>query len=186
MITAGEFRKGVTFEMEGNIYVVVDFQHVKPGKGSAFVRTTLKNIVTGQTLEKTFNPTEKFEAAHIDKKDMQYLYNQDGIYYFMDMETYEQLPLNKDSVGDALNYLTENMMAYIQSYKGKPFSVEAPMFVDLKITQCEPAVAGDTAKNAMKSATVETGYKLMVPLFVGEGETIRIDTRTGTYLERVK
>ncbi len=186
MISAGEFRKGTTFEKDGNVYVVVDFQHVKPGKGSAFVRTKLKNVITGQVVEETFNPTDRFPAAVIEYKDMQYLYNDGELYYFMDNETYDQIPLNKAQVEEALNFMIENMVAKIKFYKGKAFSVEPPMFVELKIVECEPAVQGDTSKAGNKPATVETGYVVQVPLFVSNGETIRIDTRTGEYMERVK
>ena len=186
MITAGDFRKGVTFEMDGNIYLVVDFLHVKPGKGSPFVRAKIKNIVTGQVLERTFNPSDKFQVAVIERKEMQYLYNEGGIYYFMDMETYDQIPLNKSQVEDALNFITENMMANIQFYKGAAFSVEPPNFVELTITNCEPGIQGDTSKAGYKPATLETGYTLNVPLFVNQGDKIRVDTRTGTYMERIK
>ena len=185
MITAGDLRKGVTFELDGKIYVVVEFLHVKPGKGAAFVRTKLKNIVTGQVIEKTFNPVEKFEKAHIERKEMMYLYNDSGIYYFMDNETYEQVPLNKDQVEDALNFITENMNCTIQFYKGVAFSVEPPMFVELNIVECEPGIQGDTSKASYKPATLETGYVIQVPLFVNNGDRIRIDTRTGTYMTRV-
>ena len=184
MITAGDLRKGVTFEMDGKIYIVVDFLHVKPGKGAAFVRTKLKNIVTGQVIEKTFNPVEKFEKAHIERKEMAYLYNDGGLYYFMDNETYEQIPLNHDQVEDALLYITENMNCTIQFYKGEAFSVEPPNFVELTITECEPGLQGDTSKAGTKPATVETGLTLQVPLFVNNGDKIRIDTRTGTYMSR--
>ena len=186
MITAGDFRKGVTFEMDGNIYLVVDFLHVKPGKGSPFVRAKIKNIVTGQVLERTFNPSDKFQVAVIERKEMQYLYNEGDIYYFMDMETYDQIPLNKSQVEDALNFITENMMANIQFYKGAAFSVEPPNFVELTITDCEPGIQGDTSKAGYKPATLETGYTLNVPLFVNQGDRIRVDTRTGTYMERLK
>lgn len=186
MITAGDFRKGVTFEMDGNIYVVVDFLHVKPGKGSPFVRAKIKNIVTGQVREETFNPSDKFPIAVIERKEMQYLYNDGEIYYFMDMQSYEQIPLDKDKVEDALNFITENMMATIQFYKGVAFSVEPPLFVELTITDCEPGIQGDTAKSSYKPATLETGYVINVPLFVNQGEKIRVDTRTGTYMERIK
>ena len=186
MITAGDFRKGVTFEMDGNIYLVVDFLHVKPGKGSPFVRAKIKNIVTGQVLERTFNPSDKFQVAVIERKEMQYLYNEGGIYYFMDMETYDQIPLNKSQVEDALNFITENMMANIQFYKGAAFSVEPPNFVELTITNCEPGIQGDTSKAGYKPATLETGYTLNVPLFDNQGDRIRVDTRTGTYMERIK
>ncbi len=184
-ILAGDFRKGITFQMDNNIMVIVDFQHVKPGKGAAFVRTKIKNVVTGSVLEKTFNPTEKFELAHIDKRTMEYLYNDGELYYFMDSETYEQIPLNKSQVEDALNFVKENMPVEMKFFNGAPFSVEPPNFVELLITVCEPAVAGNTATNATKPATVETGYELQVPMFVNEGDTIRIDTRTGEYMSRV-
>lgn len=184
-ILAGDFRKGITFQMDNNIMVIVDFQHVKPGKGAAFVRTKIKNVVTGSVLEKTFNPTEKFELAHIDKRTMEYLYNDGELYYFMDSETYEQIPLNKSQVEDALNFVKENMPVEMKFFNGAPFSVEPPNFVELLITICEPAVAGNTATNATKPATVETGYELQVPMFVNEGDTIRIDTRTGEYMSRV-
>lgn len=186
MITAGDFRKGVTFEFEGNIYTVVDFLHVKPGKGSPFVRTKMKNIITGQVQERTFNPTDKFKIAVIEKKDMQYLYNEGGLYYFMDMETYDQIPLNKSQVEDALNFITENMLATIQFYEGNAFSVVPPNFVELTIVECEPGLQGDTSKAGYKPAKLETGYEVMVPLFVNQGEKIRVDTRDGSYLERVK
>ena len=186
MIPAGEFRKGVTFELEGKVYVVVDFLHVKPGKGSAFVRTKIKNVVTGQVIERTFNPTERFEKARIERKDMMYLYEDGGLYYFMDNTTYEQIPLNKDQVEDALNYITENMSCTIQFYKGEAFSVEPPLFVELNIVECEPGIQGDTSKAGYKPAKLETGLNIQVPLFVNNGERIRVDTRTGTYMERVK
>lgn len=184
-MTAGDFRKGVTFEWEGNVYTIVDFQHVKPGKGAAFVRTKMKNVITGQVLERTFNPTEKVENAVIERKDMQYLYNEGNLYYFMDMETYEQIPLNKDQVEDAMKFMTENMMAAIQFYKGKAFSVVPPTFVELNIVECDPGLQGDTSRAGNKPATLETGYVIQVPLFVNNGERIRVDTRTGTYMERV-
>ena len=186
MITAGDFRKGVTFEMEGNVYVVVEFLHVKPGKGSPFVRTKLKNVITGQVIERTFNPTDKFQVAVIERKEMQYLYNEGDLYYFMDMETYDQIPLNKSQVEGAMNFMTENMMATIQFYKGVAFSVEPPTFVELTIVDCEPGVQGDTTKSSYKPATLETGYVIGVPLFVNNGEKIRVDTRDGSYMERVK
>ncbi|MBS7304112.1 MAG: elongation factor P [Clostridiales bacterium] len=186
MILAGDLRKGITFVYENNIYIVVDFLHVKPGKGSAFVRTKIKNVVTGAVLEKTFNPTEKFEKAVIETKQMEYLYSDGELYYFMDPETYEQLPLNKGQVEDALMFMKENMQATIKFYKGEAFSVEAPNFVELQITVCEPGVAGNTATNATKPATLETGYELQVPMFINEGDVIRVDTRTGEYMERAK
>ena len=178
-IMAGDLRKGVTFLYENNIMTVVDFQHVKPGKGAAFVRTKMKNVVTGSVLEKTFNPTEKFDLAHIETKTMEYLYNDGEFYYFMDVDTYEQIPLNHSQVEDALNFVKENMNVTMKFFQGAPFSVEPPNFVELKITVCEPAVVGNTATNATKPATLETGYSLQVPMFVNEGDTIRIDTRTG-------
>lgn len=185
-IMAGDLRKGVTFLYDGNkIMTVVDFLHVKPGKGAAFVRMKMKNVVTGAVLEQTFNPTEKFELAHIETKTMEYLYNDGEFYYFMDAETYEQIPLNKGQVEDALSFVKENMPVTIKFFQGSPFSVEPPNFVELLITVCEPAVAGNTATNATKPATVETGYELQVPMFVNEGDTIRIDTRTGEYMSRV-
>ncbi len=186
MILAGDFRKGVTFVYNNGIYTIVDFQHVKPGKGAAFVRTKIKNVVTGAVREETFNPSEKFELAHIESKEMEYLYSDGEIFYFMDPDTYEQVPLSKAQVEDALMFMKENMVATIKFYKGEAFSVEPPNFVVLQIVKCDPAVTGNTATNATKQATVETGYTLLVPMFVGEGEYIRIDTRTGEYMERAK
>ena len=186
MILAGDFRKGVTFVYNNGVYVIVDFQHVNQGKGAAFVRTKIKNVMTGAVREETFNPSEKFELAHIEQKDMENLYADGDIYYFMDSETYEQVPLNKDKVEDALQFLKENMVATIKFFKGEAFSVEPPNFVVLEVVKCEPAVAGNTATNATKPAEVETGYQIMVPMFVNEGDKIRIDTRTGDYMERVK
>lgn len=185
MISAGEFRNGVTFEMDGGVWQVVHFQHVKPGKGSAFVRTKIKNVVTGAVIEKTFSPEEKFPKAHIETKDMEYLYTDGDLYYFMDPETFEQIPLGKDKVEDALKYLKENDSATIRFFKGEAFSVAPPNFVTLLITKCEPSVAGNTATAVTKPATVETGATVTVPDFVNEGDTIRIDTRTGEYMERV-
>ena len=185
MISAGDFRNGVTFEMDGQVMQVVEFQHVKPGKGAAFVRTKLKNVITGAVTETTFNPTDKFQDARIDRKDMQYLYNDGELYYFMDTETYEQLPLNHDQVEDAINFIVENMNVNIRFYKGNAFSVEAPNFVELTVTETEPGFKGDTATGTTKPATLETGYKINVPLFVNEGDRIRVDTRTGEYMERV-
>ena len=183
MISAGEFRKGVTIEYEGNIYTIVEFQHVKPGKGAAFVRTKLKNIVTGAVLEKTFNPTEKVENAHIETKKMTYSYNDEGLYYFMD-EEYNLIPLNHDQVEDALLYIKENDPVLVKFYKGEAFSVECENFVELLVVESEPGVAGNTATNATKPATLETGCEIRVPLFISEGEVIRIDTRTGEDMER--
>jgi len=185
MISAGDFKNGVTFELDSQVYRVVDFQHVKPGKGAAFVRTKLKNVITGAALEKTFNPTEKVEEAQIDRKDMQYLYNDGEIYYFMDNETYEQLPLNKEELGDTLKYLLDNMIVKILSYKGKVFGVEPPMFVELEVTYTEPGFKGNTSTGTLKPATLETGYIVNVPLFVEIGDKVRIDTRSGEYMERV-
>lgn len=186
MITAGDFRKGVTFVYSNGIYLIVDFQHVKPGKGAAFVRAKIKNIVTGAVREETFNPSEKFEVARIENKEMEYLYSDGEIYYFMDHESYEQVPLNKSQVEEALMFVKENMNVTIKFYKGEAFSVEPPNFVSLLVTVSEPGVAGNTATNATKPATVETGYELMVPMFINEGDVIRIDTRTGEYMERAK
>ena len=185
MISAGEFRNGTTFEMDSQVFKIVEFQHVKPGKGAAFVRTKLKNVMTGAVLERTFNPTEKVQEAQIERKDMQYLYSDGEMYYFMDNETYEQLPLGKDDIGDTLNYLTDNMMVKVVSYKGKVFGVEPPIFVELEVTYTEPGFKGDTSTGATKPATLQTGYVVNVPLFVNIGDKVRIDTRTGEYMERV-
>jgi elongation factor P len=185
MISAGDFRKGTTFEMDGKVYVVVDFQHVKPGKGSAFVRTKLKNVITGQVIETTFSPTDKFPVAVIERKEMQYSYNDGELYYFMDMETYEQLPLNRDLVDEALNFIKEETVVTIQFYKGQPFAVVPPNFVELEVTFTEPGIQGDTAKAGNKPATLETGYTIMVPLFISQGDIIRVDTRDGSYMERI-
>ena len=186
MISAGEFRKGVTFEMNGEPHVVVDFQHVKPGKGAAFVRTKYKNILTGATREEAFNPNDKFPKAYIETKQMQYLYNDGELYYFMDQETYDQIPLTYDLVEDAIKYIRENDTATVKFYKDNAFTVEAPNFVDLEVTETEPGVKGDTATNVTKAATVETGAVIQVPIFINEGEKIQIDTRTGDYLGRSK
>ena len=183
--SAGDFRNGTTFEMDGNVYKVVEFQHVKPGKGSAFVRTKIKNVITGSVIEKTFNPSEKFPAAQIEKKEMQYLYEDGGLYYFMDNETYEQIPLNKDQLGDSLKFLKENMNVKVLSYKGKVFSIEPPIFVELEVTYTEPGFAGNTATTSGKPATLENGYQLNVPMFVNIGDVVRVDTRTGEYMERI-
>ena len=185
MISAGDFRNGTTFEMDGKVYKIVEFQHVKPGKGAAFVRTKLKDVMSGNVLERTFNPTEKVQEAQIDRKDMQYLYNDGDMYYFMDNETYEQLPLTKDELGDTLNYLTDNMQVKVISFKGKVFGIEPPLFVELEITYTEPGFKGDTSTGASKPATTQTGYVVNAPLFVEIGDKIRIDTRTGEYMERV-
>ena len=185
MVTAGDFKNGLTIEFENNIYQIIEFQHVKPGKGAAFVRTKIKNINTGGVVEKTFRPTEKFENAQIDTKDMQYLYQDGDLYNFMDMETYDQIALSADQVGDSLKFVKENENVKMKSHKGDIFAVEPPMFVELEITECEPGVKGDTATGATKPCTVETGATLMVPLFVNQGDVIKIDTRTGEYLSRV-
>ncbi len=186
MISAGDFRKGITFETEGNIYVIVDFQHVKPGKGAAFVRTRMKNVISGAVLERTWNPVDKVEKAHIETKKMQYLYSDGELYYFMDNDTYEQLPLDKSQVEDALIYIKESDVVTIKFYKGQAFSVEPDNFVELLVVECEPGVKGDTATNVTKQATLETGAKVQVPLFINQGEKIRVDTRSGEYMERVK
>lgn len=185
MIVAGDFKNGVTFEMDGQVWQVVEFQHVKPGKGAAFVRTKIKNVISGGVIERSFSPTEKFERAQIDRRDMEYLYNDGDLAYFMDVETYEQLPINLSQVQDALTFVKENMVCKILSYKGNVFGIEPPMFVELEVTHTEPGFKGDTATGATKPATVETGAQVKVPLFVNTGDKIRIDTRTGEYLERV-
>ncbi len=185
MVSAGDFRNGITIEFEGNVYQIIEFQHVKPGKGAAFVRTKLKNIINGGVVEKTFRPTEKCPQARIDRKDMQYLYSDGDLYNFMDTETYDQIALNADAVGDALKFVKENEMVKMCSYNGNVFAIEPPLFVELQITDTEPGFKGDTATGATKPAIVETGAKVMVPLFVDNGEVIKIDTRTGEYLSRV-
>ena len=186
MISAGDFRNGMTFEMDGQVYQVVEFQHVKPGKGAAFVRTKYKNVKTGAVVERSFNPTEKFEQAQLDRADMSYLYADGNLYYFMDTETFEQIPVSKELLGDNLNYIKEGMVCRIVSYKGTIFGIEPPTFVELLVTECEPGVRGDTATNATKTAKVESDYEVRVPLFINEGDIIRIDTRTGDYMDRVK
>ncbi|MCC8140112.1 MAG: elongation factor P [Lachnospiraceae bacterium] len=185
MIFAGDFKNGVTLEIEGNVYQILEFQHVKPGKGAAFVRAKLKNIINGGVVEKTFRPTEKFPLAHIDRVDMQYLYSDGDLYHFMNVENYDQIALNSDDIGDALKFVKENEMVKICSYKGNVFAVEPPLFVELEVTETEPGFKGDTATGASKPATVETGATVMVPLFVERGTVIKIDTRTGEYLSRV-
>ncbi len=185
MISAGEFRNGVTFEMEGAVMQIIEFQHVKPGKGAAFVRTKLRNVITGAVVDQTFNPTAKFPTAVVERKDMQYSYNDGELYYFMDLETYDQVPLNADVLPDSFKFVKEEMMCRLVSYKGKVFAVEPPTFVELLVTKSEPGVRGNTATNATKPATVETGAEVKVPMFINEGDIIRIDTRTGEYLERV-
>lgn len=185
MISAGDFRNGITIELEGNIYQIIEFQHVKPGKGAAFVRTKLKNIKSGGVVEKTFRPTEKCPQARIDRKDMQYLYSDGDLYYFMDVENYEQIALDKTTIGDTLKFVKENEMCKTCSHNGNVFAVEPPLFVELQITETEPGFKGDTATGATKPATVETGATVMVPLFVEQDDVIKIDTRTGEYLSRV-
>ncbi|MBR5060026.1 MAG: elongation factor P [Clostridia bacterium] len=184
MLTAGDFRNGVTFEMDNGVWQVVEFQHVKPGKGAAFVRTKMKNVITGATVERSFNPTDKFENARVDRRDMQYLYSDDDLYYFMDTETYDQLPINRETVGDALKFVKENDICKILSFKGNVFGIEPPIFVELEVTETEPGFKGDTATGAVKPATVETGAMVKVPLFINVGDRIRIDTRTEEYMER--
>ena len=186
MVTAGDFRNGVTFEMDGQVMQVVEFQHVKPGKGAAFVRTKMRNVITGAVTETSFNPTAKFEEAFIERKEMQYSYNDGDLYYFMDQETYDTIPLARDLLGDAFRFVKEEMMVKVLSYKGNVFGVECPTFVDLEITDTEPGFAGNTATNVTKPATVETGAEVKVPLFINEGDKIQIDTRTGEYLGRSK
>ena len=184
MISAGDFRNGITLEIEGAVYQIVEFQHVKPGKGAAFVRTKIKNVMTGSVVERTFRPTEKFPSARIDRVDMQYLYADGDLYNFMDVNTYEQIALSTDVVGDALKFVKENETVKVCSYNGKVFSVEAPLFVELEITDTEPGFKGDTATGATKPATLETGAQINVPLFVNQGDRVKIDTRTGEYLSR--
>ena len=185
MVSAGDFRNGVTLEMDGNIYQIIEFQHVKPGKGAAFVRTKLKNIINGGVVEKTFRPTEKFPTARIDRVEMQYLYNDGDLFYFMNTETYDQIALNNETIGDALKFVKENEMVKVCSHNGNVFAVEAPLFVELEVTDTEPGFKGDTATGATKPATGETGAVVYVPLFVETGDKLKIDTRTGEYLSRV-
>ena len=185
MISAGDFRNGVTVEIDGNVCQIVEFQHVKPGKGAAFVRTKYKNIITGAVLEKSFRPTEKFPTARIERVDMQYLYNDGGLYYFMIVETFDQIGLTEEQVGDSLKFVKENEMVKICSHNGNVFAIEPPLFVELLVTETEPGFAGNTAQGATKPATVETGAEVYVPLFVDTGDVIKIDTRTGEYLSRV-
>ncbi len=182
---AGDLRNGTTFELDSNVFRVVEFQHVKPGKGAAFVRVKMKNVITGAVLERTFNPSEKLQGAEIEKRDMQYLYNDGELYYFMDNNTYDQMPLNADQIGDALKYIKENMNVSMLSFKGKVFAVEPPMFVELEVTYTEPGFSGNTTTTSGKPATLENGLEISVPLFVNIGDKIRIDTRTGQYMERI-
>lgn len=184
MISAGDFKKGITVEIDGGVWSIVDFQHVKPGKGAAFVRTKIKNVMTGSVLERTFNPSEKMPKAHIENKEMQYLYSDGDFYHFMDTESYEQIALTPDQVEDTIPFVKENSNVTVRFFKGEAFSVEAPNFVELEITQTDPGFKGDTATNVTKPATTETGYVAQVPLFIETGDRIRIDTRTGDYMER--
>ena len=184
MISAGDFRNGMTFEMDGQVVQVIEFQHVKPGKGAAFVRTKYKNVITGAVVETSFNPTAKFPTAYVERKDMQYSYRDGDLYYFMDMESYEQIPISKDVIGNALDFVKEEEIVKVLSYKGNVFGIEPPFFVELEVTSTEPGVKGNTATNATKPADVETGAEIRVPLFINEGDRIRIDTRTREYMER--
>ena len=186
MISAGDFRNGVTFEMDGQVVQVIEFQHVKPGKGAAFVRTKYKNVITGAVVEKSFNPNDKYPTAFIERKDMEYSYEDGGLYYFMDTETWESIPISADILGDAFKFVKENMVCKILSYKGKVFGVEPPNFVELQVTKTDPGFKGDTATNTLKPATVETGAEVRVPLFCNTGDKVRIDTRNGAYVERIK
>jgi len=185
MIVAGDFRNGVTFDMDGNVFQVIEFQHVKPGKGAAFVRTKIRNVITGSVVERTFNPSDKFPTAFIERKDMQYLYQDGELYYFMDNETFENVPINGSKLGDSFKFVKENTNVKVLSYKGVVFGIEPPFFVELQVTKTDPGFKGDTATNATKPAVVETGAEIKVPLFIEEGDMIRIDTRTGEYMERV-
>ena len=184
MISAGEFRNGATFDIDGNVFQIIEFQHVKPGKGAAFVRTKIRNVISGAVVERTFSPTEKFPTAFIERKDMEYLYNDGDLYYFMDVETYENIPINADKLSDNFKFVKENIVCKILSYKGVVFGVEPPVFLELQVTKTDPGFKGDTATNTLKPATLETGAEIRVPLFIDEGEMIRVDTRTGEYLER--
>ena len=184
MVTAGDFKNGVTFEMEGNVFQVIEFQHVKPGKGAAFVRTKMKNVITGAVIERSFSPTDKFDSAYIERRDMQYSYSDGDLYYFMDMESFDMVPLNQEVLPESFKFVKEEMRCKLCSFKGKVFSVEPPTFVDLEITDTDPGFAGNTATNTLKPATVETGAEIKVPLFIEVGEIIKIDTRTGEYLSR--
>jgi len=184
MISAGEFRNGATFDMDGNVFQIIEFQHVKPGKGAAFVRTKIRNVISGAVVERTSSPTEKFPTAFIERKDMEYLYSDGELYYFMDLETYENIPIGADKLSDNFKFVKENVVCKILSYKGSVFGVEPPVFLELQVTKTDPGFKGDTATNTLKPATLETGAEIRVPLFIDEGEMIRVDTRTGEYLER--
>ena len=184
MISAGDFRNGVTFDIDGSVFQIIEFQHVKPGKGAAFVRTKIRNVITGAVVERTFSPSDKYPTAFVERKDMQYLYNDGDLYYFMDKESYEQIPINADKLGDNFRFVKENMDVKVLSYKGNVFGLEPPFFVELEVTKTDPGFKGDTATNATKPAVLETGAEIKVPLFIEEGDMIRIDTRTGEYMER--
>ncbi|MBQ4348246.1 MAG: elongation factor P [Clostridia bacterium] len=184
MVSAGDFRNGVTFEMDGNVLQIIEFQHVKPGKGAAFVRAKVRNVITGSVVERTFNPSEKFPTAFVERKDMEYSYSDGGLYYFMDPESYELIPINESELSDNFKFVKENMVCKILSYKGNVFGVEPPNFVELQVTKTDPGFKGDTATNTTKPATLETGAEVKVPLFIDEGEMIQIDTRTGEYMGR--
>ena len=184
MVSAGDFRNGVTFDMDGNVYQIIEFQHVKPGKGAAFVRTKIRNVITGAVTERTFNPSVKYPTAYIERKDMEYLYSDGDLYYFMDQETYENIPINKSILSDNFKFVKENTVCEILSYKGSVFGVEPPFFMELEVTKTDPGFAGNTATNTLKPATLETGAEIKVPLFINEGDMIRVDTRTGEYMER--
>jgi len=185
VVSAGDFKKGVTLMINNEIYLILDFQHVKPGKGAAFVRAKIKNVKSGAIKEDTFNPSDKFPKAHIETKEMQYLYNDGELYYFMDTETYDQIPLNFEQVKEAMKFIRENDMASMRFHEGKPFEVSPPNFVELEVTETEPGMKGDTATGATKQATVETGTVVLVPLFINIGDKLKIDTRSGEYLSRV-
>ncbi len=184
MVTAGDFRNGVTFDMDGNVFQIVEFQHVKPGKGAAFVRTKIKNVITGAVIERTFSPTDKFENAYIERRDMQYSYADGDLYYFMDSETFEMEPIDGSKLGDNFKFVKENTEVKVLSYKGVVFGVEPPFFMELQVTETEPGIKGDTATNVTKPATLETGAQIRVPIFINEGDVIRVDTRTGEYMAR--
>ena len=184
MVSAGDFRNGVTFEMEGQVYQIIEFQHVKPGKGAAFVRTKIRNVIGGAVVERTFNPTDKFPTAYIERKEMEYSYNDSGLYYFMDPETYDMVPIGADVLPDSFKFVKENMTCKILSYKGSVFGLEPPTFVTLEVTETDPGFAGNTATNATKPAVLETGAEIKVPLFIDQGEMINVDTRTGEYMSR--
>ncbi len=184
MISAGEFRNGVTFDIDGNVFQIIEFQHVKPGKGAAFVRTKIRNVITGAVVERTFNPSEKFPPAYVERKDMEYLYADGDLYYFMDSETYENIPIGKDKLGDNFKFVKENTTVKVLSYKGVVFGIEPAFFVELVVTETDPGFKGDTATNVTKPAVLETGAEIKVPLFINPGDAIRVDTRTGEYMER--